>query len=228
MVDLEFLIRESELVEKTEELESDSCVIWLHGLGADGHDFFDVVPMLELNPKLKIRFIFPHAPVQSVTANGGARMRAWYDIYGIGREFPDDKAGIVSSEVLIKQIINEQIAAGIDSSKIILAGFSQGGAVSLHTALRYEFKLAGVLALSTYLPLLSSFEQEASGANKTCPILMMHGTQDPVIALEFAIESKQKLVDLGYQLEWQTYDMPHSVCPEQCKRIGEWFNELLG
>lgn len=205
----------------------DACVIWLHGLGADGHDFYDVVPMLQLPGSLNVRFIFPHAPVKAVTVNGGMEMPAWYDIYGIGEHYQEDKAGIISSADAVEALINQEIEAGISASRIILAGFSQGGAVSLYSACRYNKPLAGVLALSTYLPLADSVLPASQSANKNTPFLMMHGTDDQTIPVAFGLRSRDHLLTLGYQVSWQDYAMPHSVCPDQCLAIGQWISNLL-
>ncbi len=211
-----------EILTRSTADEVDACVIWLHGLGADGNDFYDIVPMLGLSPELKIKFIFPHAPVQAVTVNAGMRMRAWYDIVGIGDQHEDDKPGITQTAKIINALIDGQVKSGIKSERIILAGFSQGGAISLFTGLRHKKSLGGILAMSAYLPVLDELESDASETNKKTPILMMHGSQDDVVPIEFAKRSKDKLTSLNYNLEWQTYPMAHSVCPEQCIDIGNW------
>ena len=199
-----------------------AAVIWLHGLGADGHDFEPIVPELRL--KQAVRFVFPHAPEQPVTINQGMRMRAWYDIlqFGGGRE--DDK-GIHASQALIVKLIEEQ---PVPPEKIVLAGFSQGGAIALQTALRYPKRLAGVMALSTYLPLAATLPAERAAANAEVPIFMAHGSYDPVIPLGRAEQSRGLLQSLGYPVEWREYGMPHSVCPEELADIGAWLGKVLG
>jgi phospholipase/carboxylesterase len=196
-----------------------AAVIWLHGLGADGHDFEPVVPELELEQA--VRFIFPHAPVRPVTINQGMRMRAWYDIFQFGGG-PEDEAGIRASQKLLEELI-----AAEKGKKIVLAGFSQGGAIVLQTALRYPERLAGVVALSTYLPLALSLEKEAAAANKDVPIFMAHGQFDDLIPIRRAEASREALARLGYQVEWHSYPMPHSVCAEEIGDISRFLARLL-
>ena len=198
-----------------------ASVIWLHGLGADGHDFEPIVPELRLPAPM--RFVFPHAPVRPVTINQGVSMRAWYDIFQFGPG-PEDEKGIRSSELLIKQLIEKE---KLPPEKIFLAGFSQGGAIVLQTALRYPKKLAGVLALSTYLPLSSSLPKEKSAENQAVPIFMAHGTMDPVIPLQRAIMSREVLKQHGYPVEWHEYPMPHSVCAEEVRDISDFLARNL-
>ncbi len=205
----------------------DAAVIWLHGLGADGHDFEPIVPELRLPPALQLRFIFPHAPVRPVTLNQGMRMRAWYDIFRLGGG-AEDEAGIRESGSAVQQLMHEQIKRGIDTSRIVLAGFSQGGAIALHTALRYSAPLAGVLALSTYLPLRATLKEEMKEANQHVPIFMAHGLYDDIIPLERAEQSRKILADAGYEVEWRTYPMPHSVCAEEIADIAGFLVRLLG
>ena len=205
----------------------DAAVIWLHGLGADGHDFEPIVPELRLPPALQLRFIFPHAPVRPVTLNQGMRMRAWYDIFQLGGG-AEDEAGIRESGSAVQQLMHEQIKRGIDTSRIVLAGFSQGGAIALHTALRYSAPLAGVLALSTYLPLRATLKEEMKEANQHVPIFMAHGLYDDIIPLERAEQSRKILADAGYEVEWRTYPMPHSVCAEEIADIAGFLVRLLG
>ena len=196
-----------------------ASVIWLHGLGADGHDFEAIVPELRL--KAPLRFVFPHAPERRVTINNGMRMRAWYDIFQFGGG-PEDEAGIRASEQLVVQMISAE-----KTQKIFLAGFSQGGAVVLQTALRYPKKLAGVLALSTYLPLSAKLPAEKSEENQNIPIFMAHGTQDPVIPMQRATMSRDLLEQQGYKVEWHDYPMPHSVCPQEIAAISGFLSRLL-
>jgi len=195
-----------------------ASVIWLHGLGADGHDFEPIVP--ELGLRAPLRFVFPHAPVRPVTINNGARMRAWYDIFQFGGG-PEDEAGIRDSEKAIQSLIENE------KRPVFLAGFSQGGAIVLQTALRYPKKLKGVLALSTYLPLSTKLSREKSVENQDLPIFMAHGTQDPVIPLQKARLSREVLEQQGYKVEWHEYPMPHSVCPQEISDISSFIARLL-
>jgi phospholipase/carboxylesterase len=185
------------------------AVIWLHGLGADGHDFEPVVPELRL--KRAVRYIFPHAPIRPVTINMGMRMRAWYDIFQFGGG-PEDGAGIRASQKILEELIGQEMRRGLTPRQIVLAGFSQGGAIALHTGLRFAERLAGILALSTYLPLASTVEEEGSQANRDVPIFMAHGEFDDIIPLRRAEGSRALLAKLGYKVEWRAYPMPHSVC----------------
>ena len=204
-----------------------ASVIWLHGLGADGHDFEPIVPELGLANDLGIRFIFPHAPILPVTINGGMSMRAWYDVKSPNLREQEDSESIAESSSLINNYIETEINAGISSKKIILAGFSQGGAISLHTGLRYPSPLAGLLALSTYLPLPDQLINEASDENKNIPIMMAHGTFDPVIPVEQGRHSYKALKEHGYSVEWNEYPMQHAVCIEEIITIGKWIAALL-
>jgi len=202
-----------------------AAIIWLHGLGADGHDFEPIVPELGLPASLPVRFVFPHAPLMPVTINGGAVMRAWYDVAGDGRQ---DEAGIRAAQARVEALLAREKARGIRAVSIVLAGFSQGGAVALQTGLRYPERLAGILALSTYLPLADKLAAEASPANRAVPILMCHGIQDPVIPLSAATRSRDALRALGYAVEWREYPMPHAVCAEEIADIGRWLRTVLG
>jgi phospholipase/carboxylesterase len=199
-------------------------VLWLHGLGADGHDFEPIVPELEVG--IPVRFVFPHAPVRPVTINGGMAMRAWYDILGFDRRAQEDAAGIRASAAAVTLLIDRELERGIPSDRIVLAGFSQGGAIALHTALREPRALAGVLALSTYLPLQSTLARERSAANAGIPIFMAHGTGDSVLPLALAEASRRALEALGYGVEWHSYSMAHSVCVEEVSAIGAWLAAL--
>jgi phospholipase/carboxylesterase len=199
-----------------------ASVIWLHGLGADGHDFEPIVPELELDRP--VRFVFPHAPVRPVTINQGMRMRAWYDILQFGPG-PEDEAGVRASQKLVETMIAAEKARGIGS--IVLAGFSQGGAIVLQSALRHPERLAGVLALSTYLPLHRTLEAERNPANHEVPIFMAHGQYDDIIPLKRAEQSRQLLEKLGYKVEWHSYPMPHSVCPEEISDISAFLRQIL-
>jgi phospholipase/carboxylesterase len=201
-----------------------ASIIWLHGLGADGHDFEPVVPELGLPTSTAVRFIFPHAPVRPVTINGGARMRAWYDVTPDGQQ---DTGGIRASQAHVEALIARERTRGISAGAIVLAGFSQGGAMTLQTSLRHPERLAGILALSAYLPLPDTLAQEASAANRDLPIFMAHGTQDPVIPLSWAKRSRDFLVGLGYAVQWHEYLMPHSVCGEEIADIARWLRHIL-
>jgi phospholipase/carboxylesterase len=200
------------------------AVIWLHGLGADGHDFEPIVP--ELGLRFPVRFVFPNAPVRPVTINGGMAMRAWYDILGFDRHSQEDAAGIRASAAAVTRLIDREIERGISSERIVLAGFSQGGAVALHTALREPRALAGVLALSTYLPLASTLAGERSAANAGVPIFMAYGTEDSVLPSALAEASRRALEALGYAVAWHPYSMAHSVCLEEVSAIGAWLAAL--
>jgi phospholipase/carboxylesterase len=202
-------------------------IIWLHGLGADGHDFEPIVPDLKFNHKEQTRFVFPHAPSQPVTLNNGYVMPAWYDLVGISADAPQDEAGIRRTEGLIKDLITHEQQQGVPAEHIILAGFSQGGAIALHTGLRYPQKIAGILALSTYLPLHAKLENEASSANKHTPIFMAHGTYDPVVPISLAQLSREQLIKLDYKVEWRTYPMEHGVLPDEIDDISRWIDQLL-
>jgi len=206
----------------------DACVIWLHGLGADGHDFEPIIPELRLDPGLNIRFVFPHAPMMPVTINQGFVMRAWYDIRTADIADEPDEKGIRASAELVSDMVDAEIAGGIASERIVLAGFSQGGVVVLQAGLRYPQQLAGILALSTYLPLEDSLESEKAKANANIPILMAHGSADPVIPVVLAHNSHQKLKQAGYPVEWHEYKgMPHSVSEQEIFHVAEWLEKVL-
>jgi phospholipase/carboxylesterase len=197
-------------------------VIWLHGLGADCWDFVPVVKELGLPPDLPLRFIFPQAPSRPITINNGQVMPGWYDISMAELQRKPDEAGVRLSQAAIEQLIAREIGRGIAADKIVLAGFSQGGAIALQTGLRYRDALGGIMALSTYLTLDDSLATEATIANANIPILMAHGTQDPVIPLTLAQSSRAKMAARGYKIEWREYPMPHSVCMEEIEDIGAW------
>jgi phospholipase/carboxylesterase len=204
-----------------------AAVIWLHGLGADGHDFVPIVPELRLAADHGIRFVFPHAPERAVTINGGLEMRAWYDIPSLTNLRQQDDKGIRDSERLVGRYLDEQREAGIPASKTVLAGFSQGGAITLHTGLRRREKLAGLLVLSSYLPLSEQFAAEAVPPDQAPPIFMSHGTQDPVLPLALGVASRDALRELGYTVDWRDYPMGHSVCEEQVADIAQWLTQRL-
>lgn len=203
-----------------------AAVVWLHGLGADGNDFVPVVPYLGAVTGWT-RFVFPHAAVQPVTINDGVAMRAWYDILAmdIGRRI--DMAGVRDSEAYARRLLDAQVSGGIPADRLILAGFSQGGAITLHAGVRHPSRLAGLMALSTYMPSPEHTDSEAHPANARTPIFMAHGEDDPVIPLSLAEQSRDHLRAAGYAVEWKTYPMPHSVSPEQLGDIARWLAERL-
>ena len=207
-----------------------ASVIWMHGLGADGNDFVPIVNELDLSGTPSTRFVFPHAPMRPVTINNGHVMRAWYDVsFGDleGKSRRADAAGVHESQDQINALIEREMRRGVIAAKIVLAGFSQGGAIALHTGLRYPDKLAGIMALSTYLPLGDSLPQEAAAANKTTSVFMAHGTFDPVVPLVMGAGSMTLMAGLGYGVEWKQYPMQHSVCPEEIEDVGAWLRRVL-
>jgi len=204
-----------------------ASVIWLHGLGADGHDFEPIVAELGEAATRNVRYVFPHAPRMAVTINGGMEMRAWYDIVDTDLANRADEAGVRASAGIVETLIEEELAKGLASTRIVLAGFSQGGAIALHTGLRYPKPLAGILALSTYLPLQDTLGSEADEANRSIPIFLAHGSQDPVIPLQLSERSRQLLASQGYRMQCHTYPMPHSVCPEEIRDISIWLEQIL-
>ena len=214
------------------ELESapkpSAAVIWLHGLGADGNDFAALVPELDLSRCPAIRFVFPHAPSMPVTLNGGYVMPAWYDIAGTDLVSRQDSAGIQKSEHAIQALIDHEIARGIAPERIVLAGFSQGCAMALHTALRLPYKIAGVMALSGYLPLADRFVNERHTANAHTPVFMAHGTMDPVVVLARGEASRDALAAMGHPVQWHTYPMQHSVHPREVADISAFLTQVLG
>ncbi len=203
-----------------------ATVIWMHGLGADGHDFEPVVPELRLPASLPVRFIFPHAPVRRVTLNNGMAMRAWYDILELGG-VREDGEGLRDSQSAIEALIAREASRGIPAARIVLAGFSQGGAITFQAGLRHPQRLAGLMALSTYLPLAGTVEAERHAANLEVPIFMAHGSSDPMIAIGRAHQSRKMLEALGYGIEWHEYPMPHSVCPQEIADISAWLTKVL-
>jgi phospholipase/carboxylesterase len=201
-----------------------SSVIWLHGLGADGSDFVPVVEMLNLP---NVRFILPHAPYRKVTVNNGYEMRAWYNLFGLTIGSREDETGIREAQDYLESLIAHEVSRGIPHNKIVLAGFSQGGAIALHTALRHNQALAGILALSTYLPLKSFLPEEKSSANQHTPIFMAHGAYDEVISLETCRVSLALLLAQQYQVDWHEYPMAHSVCMEEIDDIRSFLSNTL-
>jgi len=198
-------------------------VIWLHGLGADGHDFEPIVPELRLPAELPLRFVFPHAPIRPVTINGGMEMRAWYDILSLDGEGRADAAGVRESAALLMDLVDAETGRGVDPGRIVLAGFSQGGAVVLHAGLRYATPVAGLMLLSTYLPVPGAFEAEvansAESQPRSVPIFMAHGTFDPMLPYQLGVATKQTVESAGYGIEWHEYPMAHGVCPEEIADI---------
>jgi phospholipase/carboxylesterase len=215
-----------EAVEIETAAAPDAAVIWLHGLGADGHDFEPVVAELRLPARLRVRFVFPHAPVRPVTINMGMRMRAWYDILQLGGG-PEDAAGIRASQALLEALIERETRRGVAARRVVLAGFSQGGAIAMHTGLRHGERLAGILALSTYLPLAGTLVAERNPANADLPLFVAHGSQDPMIDMSCARQSRAALEALGFAVQWREYPMAHSVCGEEIADIAAWLLRIL-
>jgi phospholipase/carboxylesterase len=221
--------------EETVEIETgpgepQGSVIWLHGLGADGHDFEPIVPQLRLPSELGLRFVFPHAPMRPVTINGGMTMRAWFDILSLDRDGLADEAGVRASAGILDGLIQREQERGIDASRIVVAGFSQGGAIALHSALRSQQKLAGLMALSTYMPLVSAFEDEVLNTDAVesldLPIFMAHGKFDPVLPMELGRESADLLIASGFDVEWHEYPMAHAVCETEIDDIRRWLKTI--
>ncbi|MFT3742234.1 MAG: alpha/beta fold hydrolase [Gammaproteobacteria bacterium] len=204
-----------------------NSIIWLHGLGADGYDFVDIVPQLGLPTQLASRFIFPHAPVMPVSLNSGLPMRAWYDIYGLDIDSRQDAAGVEAAYQRLIPLIEAEIQAGVAPEKIVLAGFSQGGALALYSALKFPKPLAGVLALSTYLPIADHLQQYTPMPNRHIKIFMAHGLADNVLDLSIAEYSHTLLTDIGCQVDWHTYTMAHSVCAKEISDISRWLQTVL-
>ena len=214
-------------VERETGADPSHSVIWLHGLGADGNDFAPIVPELVSPDWPALRFVFPHAPVRPVTVNGGMPMRAWYDILGFDLLSRQDAAGIRASIDAVEALIAREHERGVPSERIVLAGFSQGGAIALAAGLRHAQRLAGIVALSTYLPLADTLAGERSAANAATPIFWGHGTMDPVVILQRGLDSRAALEALGYAIDWHTYPMPHSVCAEEIADLRAWFGPRL-
>ena len=201
---------------------ADWSIIWLHGLGADGHDFEPIVPELRLPESLAVRFIFPHAPVRPVTLNGGMAMRAWFDLAALSEDAPFDREGYEATRQEVLKLVARENSRGVTTDHIILAGFSMGGAVSLGTGMSLDEKLAGIIGLSTFLFPAEHTGLEASDANRDTPVFMAHGEYDPVVPLQFGQSTHRQLQEQGMQVEWKTYAMPHAVCPEEIADIREW------
>ena len=205
----------------------DAAVIWLHGLGADGNDFVPIVEEMTLPAGARIRFVFPHAPVRPVTINNGYPMRAWYDIYAADLANRADMAGVRQSQAQVEALIAREKSRGIPAQRIVVAGFSQGGAIALYTALRHPERLAGVVALSTYLVQPETLAAEGSAANRDAPIFMAHGTQDPTVRPEWGEASRRALAAAGYPVEWHTYAMPHAVVWEEIAAIAAFLGRVV-
>ena len=206
---------------------ANAAVIWMHGLGADGHDFEPVVPEFDLSPSRQVRFIFPHAPFRPISINGGHVMRGWYDIAELNSLRQEDETGVRASGDAIEALIAQQVASGIPTQRIVLAGFSQGAAMALHTALRYAQPLAGIIALSGYLPLIALFTAEAHSANARTPIFLAHGTEDKVVPLHLGERTRAALEHNNYVVTWRTYSMPHSVCTQEIRDIRGFLSARL-
>lgn len=215
-----------ETVEVATAAEPDGSVIWLHGLGADGHDFEPIVPELRLENRVDLRFVFPHAPVRPVTINGGMPMRAWYDVLSLDRTGPQDEAGIRASADILEALIERERARGVNYDRIVLAGFSQGGAIAMHTAMRFPQRLAGLMALSTWMPLESSIEEEvverAGTQPRDLPVLMAHGSFDPMLPLSAGQHARDILRSVGFEVQWHEYPMAHAVCAQEVGAIREF------
>jgi phospholipase/carboxylesterase len=216
-----------ESIEVDTAAKPDAAVIWLHGLGADGHDFEPIVPEIVRRGERAWRFVFPHAPVRPVTINGGISMRAWYDLKGLDRRAAEDVAGFRDTDAEVRQLIANESRRGIATTRIVLAGFSQGGAVSVYTALRFPEKLAGVMALSCYLPAQQSFAAERAPANDATPIFMAHGQDDPVLPISLGAQSRDFLKAQGYGVEWHDYPMAHAVCAAEIADLRAFLFRIL-
>ncbi len=202
-------------------------VIWLHGLGADGHDFEPLVPALRLPAASAVRFIFPHAPERPVTLNGGYVMRAWFDIFTLERLNPVDSAGIAAATAAIQALIDRELERGVAATNIVLAGFSQGGVIALHTALQYPQSLGGVAALSTYLPLAEELKNKQHAQNSHTPVFMAHGLYDQVLSIDLGRRSHAALKQFHPAVDWREYPMEHAVCPEEVMDLSNWFQKIF-
>jgi phospholipase/carboxylesterase len=204
-----------------------ASVIWMHGLGADGHDFEPAVPQLVQSRTGALRFLFPHAPVRSVTLNGGLRMRAWYDILALNRRAAEDDTGMRSSDGALRALIARENERGVPSERIVLAGFSQGGAMALYTGTRLPQRLAGMIGLSCYLPMSAALAAERHSANQNTPIFMAHGSLDAVIEPHLGQTSRALLAEAGYNVEWHTYPMAHAVCAEELEAVATFLQRVV-
>jgi len=220
-------IQQLEFIERTTGENPTHSIIWLHGLGADGHDFEAIVPELSLPASASYRFLFPHAPFQRITVNKGQVMRGWYDIRSTDIDRQEDFEGINDSTIVLMSLIEDEIKRGIPAENIVIAGFSQGGAIALNTGLRYHTKLAGIMALSTYLPSHEAYPENAHDENKNTPIFMAHGKVDEVIAYEIGEKSRAMLESMGYPVEWHEYNIGHGVGPDELDAISVWLQKVL-
>lgn len=214
-----------EAVELTTGKEPSAAVVWLHGLGADGHDFEPLVPWLDWPGAPAIRYVFPHAPVRPVTVNGGMQMRAWYDIRGIDIGRDQDTQAIEESVALATGLVRREQERGIPAERIVVAGFSQGGAIALQCALRYPERLAGLVALSTYMLQEHRLEADLHDANRGLPVFFGHGSADPIVPIQLGTQASDSLRELGYPVEWRQYPMQHAVCPEEIEHLANWMRE---
>ncbi len=210
------------IIEPKNHQKIDVCIIWLHGLGADGYDFKDIIAQLRLPSSLNVKFILPHAPIRPVTLNQGFAMRAWYDIYGLSDHSPEDKPGIQASQLAIEALLQNQIATGIPAQAIFLGGFSQGGPMALHVGLRFKQPLAGIMGLSTYLPIAATLQVEKNPENQNTPILLTHGIHDDILPLSWGLSTKEILEKSGHPVDWKTYNMAHQLCLEEINDIRSW------
>jgi phospholipase/carboxylesterase len=206
--------------------QPNAAVIWLHGLGADGNDFVPVVPALDLRG-LALRFVFPHAPMRAVTINAGYVMRAWYDILGLELDRREDESGVRDSGRVVEGLVASELQRGIPASRVVLAGFSQGGAIALHAGLRARERIAGIMALSCYVPIAGTLAAEGSPANRDVPIFLAHGTLDPVVPYQAGVRSRQLLESLGYAVAWHEYRIEHTVSLEEIADIATWLRRVL-
>lgn len=220
-----------ETVEVLSGPEPRGSVIWLHGLGADGHDFEPIVPELGLADDGGLRFVFPHAPLRAVTINAGMTMRAWYDVVSLDRDGPQDEEGIRESSGMLELLIEREHDRGIARENIVVAGFSQGGAIAIHTVLRYAHRLAGLMGLSTWLPLANRFRDDVvnldNGQPRDLPVFMAHGTYDPMLPIALGREARDAIGAAGYQVEWHEYPMAHAVCAAEIADISAWLKSCL-
>ena len=209
----------------------DGTVIWLHGLGADGHDFEPIVAELDLDKQADLRFVFPHAPVRPVTINGGIPMRAWYDVMSLDRSGPQDEAGIRDSAETLKRLIEREHDRGVDYDRIVLAGFSQGGAIAMHTAMRFPEKLAGLMALSTWMPLEATIDgevmQSPESQPRDLPVLMAHGSFDPMLPIAVGQHARDIMQKAGFNVQWHEFPMAHAVCAEEIAEIRRWLLSIF-
>lgn len=213
-----------ETVEVTTGDNPIGSVIWLHGLGADGHDFEPIIPELRLPVNTPLRFVFPHAPLQPVTIHGGMVMRSWYDILSFDSEGRTDRAGVLKSSDVLDDLIGREVERGIKEEKIVIAGFSQGGAVAIHTALCTSYNIAGLMALSTYMALRD--DADAAVSRRDLPIFMAHGSFDPVLKIDWGRASADKIIETGYSVDWHEYPMAHAICPQEVADISSWLSGI--